>query len=224
MNKLVLFDIDGTLITDAHGHIEAFAVAFKTVYGVDGSIYMIRPSGMTDQEIILEVMQKCGLETAQIEEKIDECMAEMTRYFKAIQPNLTVKLLPSAKELLEKLQEDNSLIGLVTGNLEPIAYGKLELAGVLDYFKLGGFGSDARDRSELVKKAILVAKDKYGFEVGDNVYSLGDAPQDIQAALASGSRPIGVTTGSHSEDDLLNAGALHVYGSLEEVISNWPFK
>ena len=223
MNKLVLFDIDGTLIAGAHGHIEAFAVAFKTIYEVDASIFMINPNGMTDQEIILAVMRLCGLSDEVIEGKMNDCMEEMVRYFKSIQPRLTVKMLAGAKELLERLDDEGYLIGLVTGNLEPIARGKLELAGINSYFKLGGFGSDASERSELVRRAIDSAIRDHGFVVANNVYSLGDAPQDIQAALAGGSQPIGVTTGSYSADDLKSAGASEVYGGLPDILAHWPF-
>ena len=143
MNKLVLFDIDGTLVAGAHGHAEAFAIAFKEVYVVNASIYMINPNGMTDQEIILAVMKKAGVEESLIEARIHDCMGAMVTYFKSIQPMLTVKLLPGVEAFLAALKTKGYLMGLVTGNLEPIGRAKMEIVGLGDYFSVGGFGSDA---------------------------------------------------------------------------------
>lgn len=207
MKKLILFDIDGTLVAGAFGHAEAFAIAFKEIYGVNASIYMINPNGMTDQEIILAVMKKVGIAEEVIEERIQDCMEVMVQYFKSIQPMLTIKLLPGVKEFLETLRSRDYLMGLVTGNLEPIGRAKMEIAGLGDYFSVGGFGSDSRNRSELVKRAIDKAESEYEFELDDNVYLFGDAPQDIRAALVGGAQPIGVTTGIYSSEDLVAAGA-----------------
>ena len=221
MNKLVLFDIDGTLIANARGHDEAFAIAFKAVYGVDASIHMINPNGMTDQEIIIAVMELCGVTRDVIEARITGCMDEMVRYFMAVQPYLSLKLLPGVKELLQLLKDDGCLMGLVTGNLEAIAWGKMETAGIREYFQLGGFGSDARNRSELVVKAISTARNKFNLSEAAGVYSVGDAPQDICAALAGGSHPFGVTTGVYVADELKRAGAVHVFNNLTELTQNW---
>jgi phosphoglycolate phosphatase-like HAD superfamily hydrolase len=217
MNKLILFDIDGTLISGAHGHVEAFAIAFKEVYGVDASIYMINPNGMTDQQIIIETLMKCGLDKETVLSKINECMRSMIDYFKSIQPKLNVKIFPGVPEILYKLDKEDAIIGLVTGNLEPIARAKMEIAGLNEYFVVGGFGSDAIDRSELVKKAIKQAKEKFNFDSSEDVFLVGDTPLDVSAALKGGAKPIGVATGSFDKGELADAGASRILATLENI-------
>jgi beta-phosphoglucomutase-like phosphatase (HAD superfamily) len=81
MNKLVLFDIDKTLIRSSMGHKAAFSLAFKEAYGIDTNIDVIQHSGMTDQQIIYEVLKLSGLDNEQINEKLDICMEIMIRAF-----------------------------------------------------------------------------------------------------------------------------------------------
>jgi phosphoglycolate phosphatase-like HAD superfamily hydrolase len=126
-------------------------------------------------------------------------MLEMKRYFAAIQPKLNVKIFPGVPELLFKLDSEKAIVGLVTGNLEPIARAKMQIAGLNNYFVVGGFGSDAIDRTELVKKAIKQAKEKYNFDSPEEVYLVGDTPLDVSAALKGGAKPIGVETGSFTK-------------------------
>ena len=221
MNKLILFDIDGTLLASAQGHIEAFAVAFKAVYGVDASMYMAKYHGKTDQQIIQEVLLASGVDQETIDAKMNSCMEVMCSYFEKIRPYVKADKLAGVHETLDALSSGNNLLGLVTGNLESIGYGKLGIAGIGEYFKLGGFGSDAMERVDLVKLAIKKAEEQFGFVRVDNVYLFGDAPQDMQAALAGGAKAIGVTTGVYNADQLTDAGADMVIagvGDLEAVL------
>ena len=216
VKKLVLFDIDGTLIDRANGHVEAFAIAFREVYGVNASIHIITPEGMTDQEIIRAVLSKVGVAEGVIEAKMRECMSVMVDFFTSIQPMLHIRLLPGVKEIIEHLHNEGYLIGLVTGNLEPIARGKMQLAGLDRFISVGGFGSDAADRSDLVRRAIEQAQREHALELGADIHLIGDAPQDVRAALAGGAKPIGVTTGRYSKEELTEAGASEVVPSLAD--------
>lgn len=216
MNKLLLFDIDGTLLAKATGHVEAFAVAFQEVYGVYASIYMIKYQGKTDQQIIREVLLACGVSEGDIQSKMSNCMAVMCNYFKTIESYVKADVLSGVTDTLTLLDTETNLLGLVTGNLEPIAHAKLGSADIDKHFKLGGFGSDAAERSELVAKAIQKAREQFGFTVDDNIYLFGDAPQDMQAAVAGGAKAIGVTTGIYSKDELLAAGANQVISGLSD--------
>jgi len=206
MNKLILFDIDGTLTSAAIGHIEAHAVAYQKVFGLYGSIYMVDYNGVTDKQITKSVLSHLGVDEATIEAKIAEHMRVMEEYYVSLKPYLHPRLLPGVSEVLQKLNEDdNVLLGNVTGNLPGIAYAKLELAGISDYFKVGGFGDESYVRADLVKNAIEKAR-AMGFE-GDDVYVIGDTPSDIIAGIAANVKTIGVATGSYDEQTLKNAGA-----------------
>ncbi len=107
-----------------------------------------------------------------------------------------------AKELLQTLDNKKTLLGLVTGNLKSIARGKMKRAGLNNYFKVGGFGSDDENRTNLVKIAIKKVEDGFGFKFNDNIFLVGDTPKDILAGKEAGVKTIAVATGNYAEIDL----------------------
>ncbi len=214
MNKLVLFDIDKTLIKSSTAHKAAFSFAFKEVYGVATSIDVIQTHGKTDQQIIHEVLKLGGLDDDEIESKLNLCMETMVIAFKRNYESDNVSILNGVKELLKALEKNNILMGLVTGNLEPIGRGKMEKLNLNHYFKVGGFGNEHINRAELVRIAIKKAQDNFNFVHSDNVFLFGDSPLDIKAGKEVGVQPIGVTTGIYTKHQLESAGALIVLDNL----------
>lgn len=214
VKKLLLFDIDGTLVSRHEGHNEAFAVAFKEVHGLYASIHMVDYHGKTDQQIIRDVLSSCGVSEDAIDAKMNQFMQVMSDYYVAVGPNLTTDLFEGVGKTLEALNSDDHLLGLVTGNLEPIAHTKLGRADIDKYFTLGGFGNEAVDRSALVLNAIEKAKQQFGFQQDDNVFVIGDTPRDIDAATRAGVKSIGVTTGAYSSVQLAQAGAASITTSV----------
>ena len=213
MNKLLLFDIDGTLLKNSNRHKDAFTHAFKEVYNVDTTIDVIDPSGMTDQQIIIDVLCQSNLNEEFIRSKISECMKSMINYYSKFK-NESLVVLPGVKNLLNELSKKNYLMGLVTGNLESIAHMKLKGVGLDNFFKLGGFGSDHTNRTELVKIAIKKAKCDLR-----NVFLFGDTPLDITAGKQAGVKTVGTTTGIFSRKDLLNADlVVDSFSDVEKII------
>lgn len=216
MDKLVLFDMDQTLIESSKGHDTAFSEAFRKVYGVDTTIDIINHHGMTDQQIITEVLKKNGLDEKTIESKLEECMKVMIDSFNEIVNSDEIILLDGVQELLEELNRNNVLMGLITGNLEPIARGKLKKVGLNHYFKVGGFGNDDINRTNLVKLAIKRTEENLNFKFNNNVFLFGDTPQGMKAGKEVGIKTIGVTTGVYSKKQLKDAGADFVVVNLKD--------
>jgi len=214
MNKLILFDIDKTLVKSTQGRAAQFSTAFKEIYGINASIDIIQYSGMTDQQIIIDVLKLKGLDEKEIESKLESCMEKMVRLFQESIENHEIIILPGVNELLKVLENNNFLIGLATGNLEQIAHGKMKKLEIDHYFKVGGYGSEHINRTELVKIAIKKAQSDYNFNVANNVYLFGDAPQDMRAAKNADVIAVGVTTGVYSKNELENAGADIVLNDL----------
>lgn len=203
MDKLVLFDIDGTLLKGGNTlHKLAFSNAFKKIFDVDASIDIVEHAGKTDQQIIAGVLAKKGIKESAVREKIGEIMKEMINFFEDKIEDESSIVLDGAREFLEYLDSNKVLMGLVTGNLEPIAKGKMERANLNDYFKVGGFGSDDENRANLVKIAIKKAEDNFDFKFNNNVFLVGDTPRDILAGKEAGVKTIAVATGNYTEDDL----------------------
>ena len=124
MNRLILFDVDRTLIGRSQCHHDAFSYAFKKVYDVDVDIRIIDYGGMTDPDIAIQVLKKIGLNESEILPKLDQCMDMIVDYFQNNIKRDKIPILPGVRALLELLTNDGILLGLITGNLEPVAWGK----------------------------------------------------------------------------------------------------
>ncbi|MDD1775431.1 MAG: HAD hydrolase-like protein [Methanobacterium sp.] len=212
---LALFDIDGTLVNGARCHYQAFVESIKKFYGFEEDISGINYAGKTDPQILREVLELGGFTEEEIEASFKSCQKYMVHYYLKNIYKENVMALGGTAELLSELQKDKTLLGLVTGNLKPIAYAKLGKVGFDDFFPFGGFGSDSADRSQLVKKAVYLAKNEYNYE-GDSIFVIGDTPRDVHAAQVYKLKTIAVATGSYSVEELENCGADHVLADLND--------
>lgn len=201
MDKLILFDVDGTLIV-GRGHPEALKHGLKTVYGCEVDYPKGRYSGWTDQLIILDVLEREGVSREEILAKMQDCMDEMARYYDANIGTKKVEAYEGARELLEELRARGFMLGLVTGNVERIAYTKLGKVGLAEFFSLGGFGSDHTERAELVSIAIRRAQRKGFRPDGSNVFVVGDTPRDVKAGREARAKTIAVFSGYTTRKEL----------------------
>ena len=127
-----------------------------------------------------------------------------------------LKVLEGVKELLENLQRLGIPMGLVTGNMEAIAWLKLEKVGLNKYFNFGGFGDKIVKRSGLVKNAIKASEQSLGDLNYGDIFLIGDTPRDIVGGQKVGVRTIGVATGDFSEEELAQAGADFIVKDLKD--------
>ena len=217
MDKLLLFDIDGTLTTGMT-HTETFDHGFKIVYGKD----IVKPSGqhagMTDPQIIKRLLLKEGISEDIVDRHMEQMQKEMVKRYKEIVPGHNVILIEGASEMLRTLKAKGVLLGLVTGNLEEIAHLKLGKVGIDKFFSVGGFGSDHWKRSELIAIAIQKAKKEFGFK--GEVFYIGDSPLDVEAGIEAGVKTIGFAykqnKQKYTEEDLKRAGADLAISSYDE--------
>ena len=214
MNYLASFDIDNTLVQSSAGHVESLILAIKDTYGLATSINVINHHGMTDQEIIIRILEKYDADDKIVRSKLKKCIDQMQLQYAQIVQSENIVILEGVFNLLTKLDQKGFLLGLVTGNLEKIARAKLKKIGINDFFKFGGFGSDHISRTELVKIAIRRAGKQFDLDDNNQIFHFGDAPQDMRAAREAGVTPIGVTTGIFSADELESAGAYQVVPNL----------
>lgn len=213
---LVLFDIDGTLVRGARCHYQAFLEAVKNFYSMQEDISGINYAGKTDPQILREVLELGGLQEDKIEQNFQDCLEFMASFYvkNVYQENILV--LDGVNELLNELQREKVLLGLVTGNLEPIAYAKLGRVNLDGYFPFGGFGSDHYERSCLVKTALKRAHNYFGYK-GNRVFVVGDTPRDVEAARISNLTTIAVATGRYCRKELEDCGADFVMQDLKDM-------
>ena len=218
--KLVLFDIDGTLLwTDGAGR-RSMEGALRDVFGVAGdSAY--RYDGKTDRQIAREQMRAAGFDDATISARMDDALRAYVTYLErelerdAATSRLCLGVLP----LLDALEaHERATLGLLTGNIESGAQRKLRAVGV-DFarFRVNAFGSDHEDRPQLPAVAQQRATSFFGAPMaGDRIVIIGDTPADIECGRSLGVRAIGVATGRYSVDALAEHNPAAVFETLED--------
>ncbi|MBI4421153.1 MAG: haloacid dehalogenase-like hydrolase [Gemmatimonadetes bacterium] len=220
--KLVLFDIDGTILwTDGAGR-RAIRQALITEMGTAGPIDEgYRLDGKTDPQIVRELLAAAGHPQAESE---DHVFRVCRRYVQLLAGELgasraRTRLFPGVEPLLTELEHrGDAVLGLLTGNLAEGAALKLQAAG-LDpaRFRVGAYGSDAAERVALPPIAAHRAESLMERPPsGADVVIIGDTPADVTCGEGIGARAIGVATGHYSCDDLLAAGAFAAFENLAE--------
>lgn len=220
--RLVLFDIDGTLLWSDGAGRRAIHRALIEIFGDTGPEDH-RFDGKTDPQIVRELMRLVGHD----DEAIDDCMEELfARYVTCLREELQdprhhAVALPGVMTLLDVLEQRSDVtLGLLTGNLVDGARAKLEAVGIdPDRFVVGAYGTDHELRPELPAIAQRRAREQLGFDLaGSDIVIIGDTPADVECGRAIGARAIGVATGRYSTEVLATHGAEAVFNDL----SNTP--
>jgi phosphoglycolate phosphatase-like HAD superfamily hydrolase len=218
--KLVLFDVDGTLITSRGAGRRAMRSALERVFGGAGGIDHYDLRGRTDTRIVHDVMGALGWEPARIEERLDDFFeAYLSGLASEIGDGRHVVTLPGVGAVVEQLaRSPQALVGLVTGNIEEGARIKLHPTGLLPCFRVGAYGSDHMDRRRLPSLAARRAHALVGHHFAPHhVVVIGDTPHDIDCARAFGAVAVAVTTGQYSRDELLAERPDHLFDDLADV-------
>lgn len=219
VSRVVLFDIDGTLIHSARAGLRGMNAAFQSLYGVWGALDRVSLAGRTDRAIVGDVLGGLGLEPtdeavfALREMYVAHLAAEMSR------PVPGAVMLPGVIAALEALDKRNDVaVGLLTGNFERGAAIKLGYFQLWSRFAFGAFGDLHVNRRDLVPVARAHVNRLHGAALpASSVVVIGDTPLDIDCAHAHGARSIAVATGPFSGKDLRAAGAGLVLETLEDV-------
>lgn len=218
--KLVLFDIDGTLLLSDGAGRRAIHRALREVFGATGPTdYFF--DGKTDPQIVRELMRLAGHGDAHIDAQMETLLA---RYLECLHEELRAPgrrpyTLPGVPQLLDALEnQPDVILGLLTGNLEEGANAKLRAVG-LDprRFRIGAYGSDHEQRPELPGIALARTKSQLGIDVtGGAVVVIGDTPADLTCGKSLGAGAIGVATGRHSVEELSRHDPLAVFPDLSD--------
>jgi len=217
--KLVLFDIDGTLLTASGAGKRALDQALRDVYGTSGPIDGYDFRGGTDPQIIRDLLGRAGMgEPALAAGAAAAYRRSGALLASEIGDGQRVSVYPGVRALVETLAaRDDVVVGLLTGNIEAGARIKLRPTGLWPHFRLGAYGSDDADRTRLPQVAAGRAEQLVGrvFRGPDTVI-IGDTPRDIGCARAFGATAIAVATGWHSVEDLTAHRPDHVFVDLSD--------
>jgi len=213
--RLVLFDIDGTLITDGGAAREAYGRALEAIYGYRGDLRRYDFSGRTDPQITHMVLRDAGLSAEEIDGRMD---ALWEIYLAALAESMTrVRELPGVRALLDVLAVDERVVlALLTGNIEPGARIKLGGAGLNDYFPFGAFGSDSARREELPPIAVARAAERNGIDFsGRDVVIIGDSIYDVRCGVPHDATTIAIASGKTPAEKLRAENPHHFFESAE---------
>jgi phosphoglycolate phosphatase-like HAD superfamily hydrolase len=205
--RLVLFDIDGTLLSAGGASRRAFEVALREVFGTVGSVTDYDYSGKTDPQIVRELMRGAGFADAEIQRRRPLALETYReRLASTIRPE-DVREKPGVRALLEALAgEARVTLGLLTGNLESTARLKLAPLDANRFFAFGAFGSDHEDRYRLPAVALERARETVGVALtGPDLVIVGDSIHDVLCGRALGVRAVAVATGKTSPERLADA-------------------
>jgi phosphoglycolate phosphatase len=221
VRKLVLFDIDGTILLTAGAGRRAIVAAVSEEVGDSSRLKEVRFDGKTDPQIVVELLEAAGRRGPHRAERISALCA---RYVDLLEqelrrPATRTTVMPGVHRLLDSLEaEQGVVLGLLTGNMAAGATLKLSAAGLdPSRFRVGAYGSDAAHRPDLPPIAARRAEPYFGrVPSGSDVVIIGDTPADIACGGCISARAVGVATGAYSVEDLAGCGPHAVFENLSD--------
>lgn len=211
--KLVLFDIDGTLLLSRGAGRRAMARTLEHMLGRSEGLNGLRMDGMTDPLIFRDAMRAMGYSEAEIAALLPDIIrhypGELARELAPSAPGPRPEPLPGVRQVLELLAErPDVVIALLTGNVEPGAWLKLHACRLDHFFTFGAFGNEGPERHKLPAVAVEKAREETGHHfAGQSIVIVGDTPHDIACGQHLGVVAVGTATGRYTPEELRAAGA-----------------
>lgn len=218
--QLVLFDIDGTLLTTNGMAVESMLAAAQAAYGVTAKWDSTEMNGKTELWIVHKLLADAGVPQQTVRQSLPRMWSVYASELERRLSPDNVTVLPGVRELLEQLaHKENILLGLLTGNIESSARVKLGKAG-LDGFALGAYGEHHQERADLPGLAVEAAQRISGKRfTGRRITIIGDTPNDIACGAHLGVKAIAVATGRYGEEELRRHGPAHLFSDLSDTRS-----
>lgn len=214
--KVIFFDIDGTLLSTGGAGQKALELALVDGFGIDAPFEGVLTSGRTDRGIVDELLERYQLENSQ--ETRDRFREAYLKRLPQCLADLPGKVLPQVTELLECLSAQAHItLSVLTGNYSEASWIKLHHFNLAEYFTFGGFGGHLAHRNDVAHAAIQAASDSLESNVeGSDTMVIGDTPADIICARAIGAKAVGVATGSYKAHQLASHDPDHVCHDFSE--------
>jgi phosphoglycolate phosphatase len=208
--RILLFDIDGTLVTTGGAGAVAWRKAFEELHGIPADIGEFTDAGMTDPEVGAKTFEAVLGRKPTPHELAEIIQRRLEHLPEAVAASEGYKVLPGVPERLRQLSRAGHLLGLITGNGDGAAHIKLARGDLNRWFTFGAYASAGADRAAIVREAVARGEAIFGEDLPNTeIFVVGDPPRDIDAAHAAGCSAIGVATGHYDVAALRAAGADH---------------
>ncbi|HTE59593.1 MAG TPA: HAD hydrolase-like protein [Solirubrobacteraceae bacterium] len=215
--KILLFDIDGTLVATGGAGAVAWRRAFQDLHGIPADIGQFTDAGMTDPDVGAKTFEAV-LHRKPTPHELAQLIQRRLEYLpEAVAGSKGYTVLPGVPDRLRQLSRAGHLLGLITGNGDGAAFVKLARGDLMRWFTFGAYATAGVDRPGIVRRAVERGEATLGIDVPNrDICVIGDTPLDIDAAHAVGCTAIAVATGHYDAAALREAGADHVLETLEE--------
>jgi phosphoglycolate phosphatase-like HAD superfamily hydrolase len=215
--KLVLFDIDGTILDSGGAGSLSLNLAFEEIFSLRDAFRDIPMAGKTDIQILKEGLRNHGLDSEN--GNLAALCESYIRHLRVRIENPGRHLKPGIRESVAALEAmDSVYLGLLTGNIEAGARIKLRPFDLNRSFPFGAFGDDDEDRNRLLPLARERFRVLHRKEIGySDCIIIGDTPRDIECAKTHGAYSLAVATGPYSYDSLVASGADIVLNDMAEI-------
>jgi phosphoglycolate phosphatase-like HAD superfamily hydrolase len=215
--RILLFDIDGTLVSTGGAGAVAWRQAFEELHGIPADIGQFTDAGMTDPDVGARTFEAVIGREPTPHELAELIQRRLEHLPEAVAASEGYRVLPGVPERLRQLSRDGHLLGIITGNGDGAAFIKLTRGDLSRWFSFGAYASAGLDRAGIVRQAVQRGEAMLGADVPNaEIYVVGDTPLDVEAAHAAGCTAIGVATGHFDAAALREAGADHVVETMEE--------
>jgi phosphoglycolate phosphatase len=215
--RILLFDIDGTLVSTGGAGAVAWKQAFLELHGIPADINQFTDAGMTDPDVGAQTFEAVLHRRPTPHELAQLIQRRLEHLPEAVEASAGYKVLPGVADRLKQLSRDGHLLGIITGNGDGAAHIKLQRGDLNRWFTFGAYAAAGLERAGIVREAVERGEAILGQDVPNaQIYIVGDTPRDIEAAHAVGCTAIGVATGHFDVAALLAAGADHALETLEE--------
>lgn len=205
--RLLLFDIDGTLLRADGAGRRAVARTFEEIFGTAGLAADLPMAGMTDPLIARACLEVAGYSHAEIEARLPQVWVRYAAHLADELARSPARPCPGVRPLLERLAtRDDLVLGLLTGNIEPTAWLKVQSVDLHPFFRFGAFGNEGPEREKLPAVAVAKAAAATGYQFsGPDIVIIGDTPHDIHCGRHLAVRTVAVCTGPYGADALHEA-------------------
>ena len=215
--RILLFDIDGTLVSTGGAGAVAWRIAFEELHGIPADIGQFTDAGMTDPDVGAKTFAAVMGREPEPHELALLLQRRLEHLPEAVAASEGYRVLPGVPERLRQLSRDGHLLGIITGNGDGAAHIKLARGDLNRWFTFGAYASAGLDRAGIVRQAVERGEALLGRDVPNTeIYVVGDTPRDVEAAHAVGCSAIAVATGHFDAAALREAGADHVVETMEE--------